>query len=276
MRHLVVRHVLPGLAAAVFVLPLVLMITGSLRLPGSPPPAGLELLPAEPSVESYRRLAASLPLSVYLRNSAVAVGLAVPLTVLVASWAGFGIRLLGRRWRRRVIAASLLVLLVPVSAVWATRFEVYRLAGLIGSLLPLIAPALLATTPFYVLIYAWSFSGIPDSQIEAARLEGASTWQVWRVLAMPQARMATVAVAVLAFTFHWGNFIDALLYLRGQETFTLPLGLQTLVLLNPTEFPLLMAGAVVYTVPSVLAFLLAQRLFMDDPARALRSRKVTR
>jgi multiple sugar transport system permease protein len=87
---------------------------------------------------------------------------------------------------------------------------------------------------------------------------------------------ATLAVAVLAFTFHWGNFMDALLYLRGQDSFTLPLGLQTLQLLNPTDFPLLMAGALMYTLPSVAVFLLAQRLFLDDPLRGLRRGKVDR
>jgi multiple sugar transport system permease protein len=269
-RSLLARHLLPALLAGLFLLPLLAMAVGSLRAGGAPPPTGIELIPSGASLESYRRLGAQLPVLVYLRNSVVVTTLAVPLSVLVASFAGFGIRLLDRRAKAAVVLLSLLVMLVPASALWATRFRVYADLGLIGSVLPLVAPALLGTSPFLVLVYAWAFHGVGDSQIAAARLEGAGTWRIWRHIAMPQVRAATLAVAVLAFTAHWGNFIDALLYLRGQENFTLPLGLSTLKLLRPTEFPLLMAGAVVFTVPSIAVFLLATRLFDDDPAAAIR------
>lgn len=276
MPRLLTRHLLPASAAALFLLPLWFMLAGSLRPTGLPPPTGVELVPPEPTLDAYRSLPRLLPVGDYLRNSALVVAVAVPLTVLVASWAGYGIRLLPPRGRRVAVVVSLVVMAIPPTALWATRFEVYRATGLLGTLGALMAPALLATTPFYALIYAWSFAGVPDGQLQAARLEGASEWRIWRALAMPQAGPATLAVAVLAFTFHWGNFMDALLYLRGQESFTLPLGLQTLQLLNPTDFPLLMAGALVYTLPSVAVFLLAQRLFLDDPLRAVRFRKAAR
>ena len=272
-RSLLARHLLPALLAGLFVLPLLIMVVGSLRPSGAPPPTGLELVPSGASAEAFRRLSQLMPVGVYLRNSAVVVALAVPLSVLVAAMAGFGIRLLDRRAKVGVVLVSLLVMLVPASALWATRFRVYDELGLIGSLLPLVAPALLGTSPFLVLIYAWAFHGISDSQIAAARLEGAGTWTVWRRIAMPQVRAATLAVGVLSFTFHWGNFVDALLYIRGQQNYTLPLGLDTLKLLRPTEFPLLMAGALIFTLPSVAVFLLANRLFDDDPAAALRGRR---
>ena len=264
------RHLPAALAAVVFLLPLWFMVSGSLRPVGVAPPSGVELLPPAPTVEGYRRLTQLIPLLTYLRNSVIVTAVAVPLTVLVASLAGFGIRLLSQRGRRIAIALSLVTLMVPVTAVWATRFEVFRIAGIIDTYLPLIAPALAATTPFYVLIYAWSFGGISDSQLHAARLEGASNWRVWRSVAMPQAKTATLAVAVLAFAFHWANFIDALLYLSSQQLFTLPLGMRFLQLLNPTDWPLLMAGCVVMTLPAVGVFLFAQRLFLDDPLRGLR------
>ena len=264
------RHLPAALAAVVFLLPLWFMVSGSLRPVGVAPPSGVELLPPAPTVEGYRRLTQLIPLLIYLRNSVIVAAVAVPLTVLVASLAGFGIRLLSSRGRRIAVALSLVTLMVPVTAVWATRFEVFRLAGIIDTYLPLIAPALAATTPFYVLIYAWSFGGISDSQLHAARLEGASNLRVWRSVAMPQAKTATLAVAVLAFAFHWANFIDALLYLSSQQLFTLPLGMRFLQLLNPTDWPLLMAGCVVMTLPAVGVFLFAQRLFLDDPLRGLR------
>jgi len=269
-RGLLRRHLPAALVAAVFLLPLLVMASGSLRPVGLPPPQGVEVLPPGATFDSYRRLPELVPLWTWLANSTIVVALAVPITVLVASWAAFGMRLLSRRWRRAAVLVTLAVLLIPVTAVWTTRFEVFKAVGLVDTYGPLVAPAFAATTPFYVLVYLWSFTGVPDSQLEAGRLEGASSWQLWLRVAMPQARLATLAVAVLAFTVHWANFIDALLYIDSQSLYTLPLGLRLLQLLNPTDFPLLMAGAVIATVPPVAIFLLAQRHFLDDPLRSLR------
>ncbi|MFI7492872.1 carbohydrate ABC transporter permease [Micromonospora echinaurantiaca] len=266
------RFVVPALFAALFAAPLWFMVVGSLRPTGLPPPRTLEVLPPEPTLAAYARLPELIPLFRYLANSALVVALAVPLTVAVASLTGFGLRLLTPTARRRVVLGLLAVLLVPVTAVWATRFELFRLAGVVDTYLPLLAPAALAGSPFLVLLYAWSFGGVSDSQLWAARLEGAGWLTVWRRVALPQVRPATLAVAVLAFTFHWANFIDPLLYLQSGDRYTYPLGLQFLRLLNPTDWPLLMAGCVVATVPCVLVFLLAQRVLLnDDPLAALRS-----
>lgn len=259
-----------ALVAGLFLLPLLVMVSGSLRPTGLPPASGVDLFPSDPTLEAYRRLPELVPLWEWLRNSTIVVAFAVPITVLVASWAAFGMRLLPRRARRVAVLVTLAVLLVPVTAVWTTRFQVFEALGLVDTFGALVAPAFAATTPFYVLIYLWSFTGIPDTQLEAGRLEGASAWRLWRAVAMPQARLATLAVAVLAFSVHWANFIDALLYIDSPSLYTLPLGLRLVQLLNPTDFPLLMAGAVIATLPPVAAFLFAQRIFLDDPLRSLR------
>lgn len=265
------RHVVPAVAGLLFLSPLLFMVLGSLRPAGEPPPTGVDLVPADPTLDSYRRLPALLPLLAYLANSAAVVAVAVPLTVLVAAWAGFGIRLLPGRRRTAAVAATLALLLVPVTAVWATRFEVFGFLGVTDTYLPLVAPALAATTPFYVLIYAWSFGRVRDSQLEAARLEGASSWRIWARVAMPQARPASLAVTVLAFTWHWGNLIDPVLYVDDPGRYTAPLGLAFLRVLGPTDWPLLMAGAVVLTLPAVAVLLLAQRVLLsDDPLARLR------
>jgi multiple sugar transport system permease protein len=93
---------------------------------------------------------------------------------------------------------------------------------------------------------------------------------VWRRIAMPNAVPATIAVAVLTFILYWSDFISPLLYLRDQGLYTLPLGLRQLQQLDPTDWPLMMAGAVMLTLPAVLFFLLVQHLFLGH--RGLRGR----
>lgn len=258
--------------ALLFAAPAVLMVLGSLRGRGLPPPRGLEIVPAAPTFSAYEAVLTLLPWTTYLRNSLVVVAVAVPLTVLVAATAGWGIRLLPRRAKHGVVTIAFLALLVPVTAVWATRFELFRLVGAVDTFVPLVALALLGTSPFYVLVYVWAFHRLPEEQYQAAAVDGAGPLRTLWSIALPQVRPITLAVVVLAFAFHWSNFLDPLLYLNTPSRFTAPLGLRLLQQLNPTDWPLLMAGAVMLAVPAVAVFLLGQRVFLHDPLHVLEDR----
>lgn len=247
--------------AAVFLVPLLFMVLGSLRAPGLPPPDGFELVPRGAGWSNYRYVFSFVPLGRYLANSLFIVAVAVPVTVLLASWAGFAIASATPRVRAWLIGLSVIALMVPLSALWVPRFVGFRWLGMIDTYWPLVAPALMATTPFYVLLFALAYARLPKNLFEAARLENMSPFQIWRRVAWPLALPAAFAVAILAFTWHWANFVDPLLYLTSGERFTVPLGLRALQTLEPTNHPILLAGAVIAAAPPVIAFLAAQRSF---------------
>lgn len=258
------RPLTAALVALLFLAPLAFFFTGALRGPGVAPPPTPQLIPENLTLESFDRVFGLIPFERQFLNSLIVVAFAVPLTVLTASWAGFGITLLGPRARRIAIGLSLVVLMVPLAALWVPRFLLFRELGLIGSYVPLIAPALMGTTPFYVLLYYWSYRRLPPDVVDAARLEGLGPLAIWRRIGMPLVRPTTFAVAALAFVFHWGNFIEPLLYLTDPNTFTLPLGLGSLGVLGPTDLSILVAGALLVTIPAVLAFALVQRRFLQN------------
>jgi multiple sugar transport system permease protein len=151
--------------------------------------------------------------------------------------------------------------MVPASALWVPRFVLYEWANVNGSLAPLMLPALMATTPFYVLVFALAYARIPKTLFEAAAVDGLSPLQTWRRVAFPMAKPAVFAVAVLAFVWHWSNFVDPLIYVSGTEHFTLPIGLRALQVAEPGRFPYLLAGSVIATAPCVVAFFAGQRAF---------------
>ncbi len=255
------RTFLVAALSLLFLGPLVFMVLGSLRAPGLPPPDGFELIPRAATWSNFKTVFAFVPLGRHLVNSLIVVAVAVPVTVLIASWAGFAIATATPRARRLLIALSVVALMVPLSALWVPRFVMFRWAGLIDTLWPLMLPALMATTPFYVLLFALSYMRVPKGLFEAARLENLSPFGVWRQVAWPLAKPTAFAVAVLAFTWHWANFVDPLLYLSTGERYTVPLGLKALLTLEPTNHPILLAGAVMVSLPPVIAFLAAQRSF---------------
>ncbi|MDQ4130990.1 MAG: hypothetical protein M3133_08395, partial [Actinomycetota bacterium] len=111
------RLVARALIIAVFLAPVVFMVLGSLRDVGLPPPRGFELIPEGAGVEAYRSIGEHVPLARLLRNSAVVALLAVPVTVVVASWAGFAMAQLGRPLQRLLLGLILGMLVIPLPMV---------------------------------------------------------------------------------------------------------------------------------------------------------------
>jgi multiple sugar transport system permease protein len=250
--------------AVLFLLPLWLMVSGSLREPGTPPPRSPELVPRPVSTTSYERAFDLVDLGRHAVNSLVVAALTVPLAVLIASWAGFGLLLVAGRARAVIVGLSFAALMVPATALLVPRFALFRWLGLTDTWAPLVAPALLGLSPFYVLLFYWSFRRLPPELFEAARLEGMKPFAVWRRVAMPLVKPVTIAIGLLAFIATWGNILDPLIYLFDPDLYTLPLGLRSLTALDRTNHPVLLAGAVVATLPVVAAFVIAQRYFLHE------------
>jgi multiple sugar transport system permease protein len=262
------RAVVVLLPCLLFVLPLVFMVTGSLRSLGQPPPRTPELVPSPVAVDNYAKAFELVDLAHQLRNSLIVVAIAVPLTVLVASLAGYAMTTMSRRAGGVLVAMSFVTLMVPATALIVSRLALFRAVGATDTFIPLVAPALQGTSPFYVLLFYWSLRRIPTELYEAAALEGASPFSTWWRVAMPLVRPITVAVGVLALVVTWSNFLDPLIYLSDPDRFTVPLGLKQLSQVNRADYPLFLAGAVAATAPVIAVFIYVQRYFLGEFRRA--------
>lgn len=258
------RHLLGLLAAALFLLPLAFTVSASLRAPGQPPARTIEWIPDPIAWGNYFRIFELVPLGRYALNSLAVAALAVPLTLLTASWAGYAMAQLAQPWRGRLVALSIGLLMVPLGALWLPRFVLFNWLGITDSYLPLLAPALMGTSPLFILLYYWACRRVPVELFDQARLDGAGHLTAWRRVALPLARTTTLTVGLLAFLVYWGDIISPWLYLRTPALYTLPVGVQYLQQLDRTNWPLLLAAAVVLAVPAILLFGLAQRYFLSD------------
>lgn len=257
----VLRH-LPRIAvAAVFVIPLVWVFSASLRTPNLPPPRTIEWIPDPIAWSNYLKVFDLVPLGTFIANSLFIVAVAVPLTIVTASWAGFAMAQMASKTRQRLVVLAIMLLMVPITALWLTRFLIFRNLGLIDTAGALVAPAIMGTSPLFILLFYWTFRRIPSEVFAAARLDGAGLLQLWMTIAMPLAWPTTTAVAVLTFALFWSDFISPLTYLKTEANYTLPVGVQILQQMDSTNWPLLMAGAVLMTGPILLMFLFVQRYF---------------
>jgi multiple sugar transport system permease protein len=260
----VLFHLAGVAVAALFVLPFYWAVVASLRAPGLPPPRTVAWWPEAPAWSNYVEIFRLVPLGLYLRNSLLVVAAAVPITVLVSSWGGFGLSQLRASGRQRLVVLSVVLLMIPGVAVWTFRFHVLNWLGLIDSLWALIAPALAGSSPLFVLLFYWAYHRVPAEVYESARLDGAGIWAVWWRIAQPLAWPTAAVVAVLAFALYWSDFSGPVLYIYNPALYTMPVGLQILRQMDSTNYPLLMAGAVVMFVPVVAFLALVQRYVLRE------------
>jgi multiple sugar transport system permease protein len=258
------HHSAGWVLTAVFLLPLFWVLVASLREPGLPPPNTVEWWPTDPQWHNYQAIFERVPMTRYMTNSVLVVATAVPLTLIIASMAGFGMSQLPRQPRRQLVYLSIALLIVPAAAVWLFRFQILRWLGLLDTLWALILPAFTGSNALFVLLFYWTFRRIPGEMFEAAQLDGATAVTVWWRLALPLSRPTIVGVAVLTFVMYWSDFISPILYIFDPQNYTLAVGLQILNQLDRTNWSLLMAGAVVMTLPVILLFILLQRFFLHD------------
>jgi len=247
-----------------FTLPLFWTVVASLRQPGLPPPLSIEWWPAAARWDNYREIFRIIPLAHYIGNSLLVVMVALPATLLTASLAGFGMSQLSELWRRRVLVISVVLLMVPGMAVWLFRFHLLRWVGLQDSLWALIIPAFAGSNPLFTLLFFWTFGRVPAEVYESAQLDGASAWTTWHKIAQPLAWPTTAGVVILTFVMYWSDFSNPVIYIYRPELYTLPIGLQILKQMDASNWPLLMAAAVVMVLPIVLLFLFLQRFFLHD------------
>jgi multiple sugar transport system permease protein len=257
-------HTLAITVALAFIAPLIWVLSTSLRQPGLPPPRTIEWWPDPPIWGNYRAIFALVPLGGYLLNSLLIAALAIPLTLIVASWAGFAMAQLPPAARAILLTFAVLIRMIPITALWLPRFVAFTQLHLIDTYWTLLAPIWMGSSPFFVLLFYWSFRRMPSALSDSARLDGLGALGIWARIGLPHARPAIVAVSVLTFAQYWNDFINPLLYLKTSSRYTLAVGLQVLQQLDPTNWPLLMAGVAVMIAPILLLFVAIQRAFWLD------------
>lgn len=195
------------------------------------------------------------PILKYTLNSILVVALAVPTTIIIGSLVGFSISQLPHKSQGRWVIFLLFILMIPDIALWSSRFILYEAIGLYNTILALIAPSFIGTSPFYILIFYRAFRRIPYEAFASARLDGANMFSLWRLVALPMAKPTILGVGFLTLLVYWGDYISPLLYLQTEKRYTLAIALQLLQQMNPSAWSLLMAAAVFMTAFPFILFL---------------------
>jgi multiple sugar transport system permease protein len=195
-------------------------------------------------------------------------------TMLIATLSTFGIVLscvpvayaLSRmQWRGRQAAFILVLatLMLPFQVTIVPLYVIFVRLDWINTLLPLIVPAFFGDA-FSIFLLRQFFLTIPEEMSDAARVDGASEFQIMTRVIVPLAKPAIAAVALFNFLYNWNDFFGPLLYLIGNNRlWTLGLALSEFRTMHHVEWNLTMAASLLFMLPVIVLFFLAQRVFVE-------------
>jgi multiple sugar transport system permease protein len=247
-------------ATAVTLFPLLWMVSASLMSPGEASTFPPRLLPGQASLGNYRELFGQTGMGRYLANSIFLAGTTTLVSLVFNVAAGYAFAKLRFVGRDRIFKLLLGALIVPSQVSLVPLFLLIKALGLVNTYGGVIVPAMAGIFGiFLVRQYALS---IPDALLEAARMDGATEFQIFRSIMVPVLKPIIVTLAVFTLLGTWNDFMWPLIVLTDEDLYTLPVALATLSREHVPDNELMMAGSVLTILPVLVVFLTLQRYYM--------------
>jgi ABC-type glycerol-3-phosphate transport system permease component len=263
-RRTAIALLLIALGAFVIMIPLAWMISTSLKRQMDvylfPP----RWIPIPPQWGNYAEVMRVVPFGRYLLNSAFVSGLSVFGSVLSCSLAAYSFARLRSPGRDVIFMLLLATLMLPGAVTIVPTFVVFQKLDWLNTFKPLIVPSFFGNA-FFIFLLRQFFMTVPLELEDAARIDGASSIQIFLRIMLPLAKPALVTVAVFAFIGSWNDFFYPLIYLNSEDKYTVALGVANFrgsARVGP-QLQLLMAASFLATVPVLVVYVWAQRLFIQ-------------
>ena len=249
-----------GLGALLMVLPYYWMVISSLKPPEELYTYPPRFLVQRPTVKPYVELFTLLPMARSLFNS-IFVATAVTLSnMFFCALAGYAFAKLRFPGRDAIFLALISAMMIPWQVSLIPGFVIVKELGWLNTFLALIIPNL--AMPFGIFLCRQYIMSIPDGLIEAARIDGYNEWRIyWRVI-LPLLTPALATLAIFTFLSQWNSFVWPLIVIQSSRMRTVPLIMAVLNGQFGGNFAMMMAGALVVTLPILVVFLIFQRQFI--------------
>ena len=194
-------------------------------------------------------------------NSAIVAAVWVIARAIFDSMAGYAFARMSFPGKNLIFLMVLSTLMVPGMVTLIPKFLILDKLNLLNSYGALTLPFL--TSAFGIFLMKQFFESIPLELEEAARVDGASRYRMFVQIILPNAMPALTALAIFSFQGSWNNFLEPLVYISNADLFTLPIGLAFFRQANYTDWPAVMAAAVITTLPIAVFYLFFQRYFVE-------------
>ena len=222
-------------------------------------------IPQTFTLDNYTTIFTKLSFPQYFINSVIVATVVVGSNLLFCSMIGYALAKLRFRGKSAVFLIVLATIMVPQTVYLVPLFVLMSNLGFVNSYPGLILP--FAAQAFGVFLMRQFIQGIPDELLEAARMDGAGEFTIFRRVVLPLLGAPLATLGILIFLGSWNNFLWPLIIATSDSMYTLPVAVATFSIgQNAVDYGLLMAGSVVLIAPVLLVFLLLQRFVQQGIA----------
>lgn len=254
----VITWTLLFLGGIVMIMPIVYMISTSLKFPHEV--YNLSLIPDEPTLENYTYVLEDGRFFKWFINSLIIATIVTLSNVFFDSLVGYTLCKYRFRGRIIVFVAILSTLMIPTEMLVIPWYIMSKNFGWLDTYWGIMFPGMM--TAFGTFLMKQFFETVPDDFLDAARIDGLNEFQIWWSIAMPLVTPALSALAIFVFLGNWTAFIWPLIVTTDYDLYTLPVGLTTFSVEQQVEWELIMTGAALATIPTLLVFLFFQRFII--------------
>jgi multiple sugar transport system permease protein len=268
------------LVALLTVTPLLWTLGTSFKPVGEILASGLRLIPRTFTVDNYSKAFTTVPFTRYMLNSAFLAIVGVFTNLFFGGMAGYAFAKLRFRAKQVMFYAFLASMMIPTVVTMIPLFLILRHfpfaggndligdggTGLINTYWAVILPW--AAGGFAIFFMRQFFETMPDDLAEAARIEGASEFRIFRQIYLPLAKAPLAVLGILTFQAGWNNFMWPLIVLNQPEMMTIQVGLAAFIHDHQTDYGPLMAGTVIGSLPIILVFLIGQKYIIEGVAHS--------
>ena len=235
--------------------PILFMLTTSLK--DAAQVYDLRFIPVSPSLDNYKSILADGRFARWFLNSLGVATLVTLSNVFFDSLVGYTLAKFRFRGRRLVFIAILSTLMIPTEMLVIPWYLMASKLGWIDTYWGIMFPGMM--TAFGTFLMKQFFETVPDDFLEAARIDGMGEVAIWWKVAMPLVKPALSALAIFTFLGNWTAFFWPLIVTTSRDLYTLPVGLSSFAVEQQVQWEMIMTGASLATLPTLLVFLLLQR-----------------
>jgi multiple sugar transport system permease protein len=260
----IVIYIFLILIACITLLPLVWMLSASLKLETQVFSVPIQWIPENPQWSNYVKIWQKIPLALFTFNSIKLTVIITFIQLITSSFAAYGFSKCQFRGRNTLFACYIITIAIPWQVYMLPQYIIMNKMHLVDTHLSIIL--LQSFTAFGVFLLRQFYMSIPDELLEAARIDGLSEYGIYARIVLPLSKPALATLTIFSFVGVWNDFMGPMIYFNSTSVKTIQLGIRMFISQYSAEYNLIMAASVIALIPVFVIYVAFQRFFIQGIA----------
>ncbi len=260
----IITYIILIFAAVICLFPFLWMVSTSFKETSEIYKMPPDLLPTNPTVQNYIEGWKGADFGLFFKNSLFITIIATVGTVLSSAFVAYGFARFKARFSGLLFTILLATMMLPTQVTLIPQYLMYNKLGMVNTYFPLLIPSWLGGGAFNIFLFIQFFRTLPKELDEAAKIDGANSFQIFTKIMLPAVKPVMLAVLVMSLVYNWNDFFSPLIYLNDNKKFTIAIGLQFFKgSQGNVQIGQMMAMSLVALLPVLIIFAICQKYFIQ-------------